>query len=100
MLLESSVAVIEPSTFAAPSSRSDVWLEHLRSQAAAYPLFQRRRITLSGRTGQVVLTGIVASFYEKQLAQEFARRFEGVKAIENHIEVIYRPVTKTPAAHG
>jgi osmotically-inducible protein OsmY len=37
--------------------------------------------------GRVVLRGSVRSFYEKQIAQEAVREIEGVKIIENQIEV-------------
>jgi len=42
-----------------------------------------------GGKGNVVLTGTVTSFYEKQVAQEFIRRCEGVRQIDNRIEVAY-----------
>ena len=42
-----------------------------------------------GGKGYVVLTGTVTSFYEKQIAQEFVRRCEGVRQVDNRIEVAY-----------
>lgn len=49
---------------------------------------------LSGRTlrfetsdGHVVLRGAVASFYQKQMAQETLRKVAGVASIQNQLEV-------------
>jgi len=50
---------------------------------------------LTGRTlrfetdgGRVVLHGHVGTWYQKQMAQEFLRRIEGVELIDNCLEVI------------
>jgi osmotically-inducible protein OsmY len=88
MLVASSSAP-ESGSFSAeePTKIQDAWQSHLRTQANHNQLFRRRRITLSASRGEVILTGVVASFYEKQLAQEFVRRFDGVQQIDNRIEV-------------
>ena len=39
------------------------------------------------KQGRVVIQGTVGSFFEKQMAQEALRGIEGVKSIENHLEV-------------
>jgi osmotically-inducible protein OsmY len=91
-----------PGSDAAIDSCSDAtpWHSHLRSQAAAIPWFQRQPIRLTGRRGQAVLAGVVSSYYEKQLAQEFARRFEGVVEIDNRLEVRYRSFARLSDHHG
>ncbi len=37
--------------------------------------------------GRVVLTGVVGSYFQKQMAQEAVRRVDGVRRIENQLEV-------------
>jgi osmotically-inducible protein OsmY len=71
------------------SSSAAEWQRYLLVQTAAHPLFRRRQLGVFGGQGNVVLTGTVTSFYEKQVAQEFIRRCEGVRQIENRIEVAY-----------
>jgi hypothetical protein len=65
------------------------WESYLNERASAHPLFRRRQISLLGGRGRVVLTGTVASFYEKQLAQELVRHCDGVEQIDNRLEVTY-----------
>ncbi len=43
--------------------------------------------------GVVVLTGILPSFFLKQMAQETVKRFIGVMEIDNRVEVIYTEET-------
>ena len=46
-----------------------------------------RGVVVEAHAGTVTLTGVVASYYAKQLAQEFTRRIPGVVSIINLIEV-------------
>ncbi|MFQ5733594.1 MAG: BON domain-containing protein [Planctomycetaceae bacterium] len=39
---------------------------------------------------EVVLTGVVASYYQKQLAQESVRRVTGVSRVHNELQVAAR----------
>ena len=73
----------------AVSTLTAQWENYLSGQTANHPLFRRRQLGVSGGKGYVVLTGKVISFYEKQVAQEFVRRCEGVRQIDNRIEVAY-----------
>ena len=41
---------------------------------------------------EVVLKGIVASYYQKQLAQESVRSIHGIRRVKNELEVTSRPV--------
>jgi osmotically-inducible protein OsmY len=38
--------------------------------------------------GVLVLRGLSASFYEKQVAQETVKRIDGVTRVVNHIQVV------------
>ena len=76
------------SCLGAPSPPAE-WQDYLLVQTSMHPLFRRRRLAVTGGKGHVVLTGNVTSFYEKQVAQEFIRRCEGVRQIDNRIEVTY-----------
>lgn len=71
------------------SPRRVEWQDYLVEQAASHPLFRRRQLGVCGGQGKVVLTGTVTSFYEKQVAQEFVRHCDGVRQIDNQIEVMY-----------
>lgn len=71
------------------SSDSMPWEQELLAQALCHHLFRNRPIDLSAARGVVILQGEVQSFYEKQLAQEVIRRFDGVQRVENQIEVEY-----------
>ena len=68
--------------------------------ASDVPLEERVRFRLDGNgsaafggvvveanEGAVLLKGVVASYYAKQLAQEFAKRIPGVSGVINLIEV-------------
>ncbi len=44
-------------------------------------------LQLETSAGRVVLEGVVDSFYQKQMAQEAIRRVDGVREIENHLQV-------------
>lgn len=88
MLLESAVERDSPSYFDS-DNRTDPWQDFLNDQATNHAFFRRRAIALCGGKGRVVLMGKVPSYYEKQLAQEFVRRFDGVEQIDNRLEVCY-----------
>jgi osmotically-inducible protein OsmY len=53
----------------------------------ANPYFSPRRLRLDTQDGRVVLTGSVGTWYHKQMAQEIVRRVDGVREIENCLEV-------------
>jgi osmotically-inducible protein OsmY len=53
------------------------------------PYLSNRKLRFETQQGRVVLRGIVASYYQKQMAQEALRRLEGVHQIENHLEVAW-----------
>ncbi len=51
------------------------------------PHVSRQHLRTETADGRVVLRGTVASYYQKQMAQEALRDVEGVDAIENELEV-------------
>jgi osmotically-inducible protein OsmY len=46
-----------------------------------------RRLDVQETTGEIVLTGSVASYYLKQLAQECVMPVLGVRQLRNHVVV-------------
>src|ERR1700722_16175500 len=54
------------------------------------PHFSRRQVRFETQEGDVVLRGTVSSYYHKQMAQEVLRRVDGVRRIENQLEVDWR----------
>ncbi len=54
------------------------------------PHFAGRRLQIDHNAGRVVLKGTVSSYFQKQMAQETARRVDGVHEIENQLEVAWR----------
>jgi osmotically-inducible protein OsmY len=87
MLLDSTLDQ-SPACLDAEASGSH-WQDYLAEQTASHPLFRRRQLAFAAGKGHVVLTGTVNSFYEKQLAQEFVRRCDGVQLVDNRIDVAY-----------
>ena len=44
-------------------------------------------VRIEMRAGRVVLSGVVPSYYQKQIAQEVVRRVEGVQQVDNQLQV-------------
>ena len=44
-------------------------------------------VRIEMRAGRVVLSGVVPSYYQKQIAQEVVRMVEGVEQVENQMQV-------------
>ena len=77
------------------SSRTQFDLQtRARSTLARSPYFLSRNLNVELHGEEFVLTGVVGTYYQKQLAQEALRRVEGVLRIRNEIEV------QTPAIHA
>jgi osmotically-inducible protein OsmY len=51
------------------------------------PHFAGRQLEFEAQEGRVTLKGVVRSYYQKQMAQELVRAIEGVKQIENQLQV-------------
>lgn len=51
------------------------------------PHYLGKSLRLEASEDQIVLHGVVDSFYQKQVAQEIVRRVDGVRRVENRLEV-------------
>lgn len=72
------------------SSRLEPALENRVHDALQQnPYLVNRQLRFEAQQGRVVLRGTVASYYQKQMAQEALRRLEGVEHIENQLEVAW-----------
>lgn len=69
------------------SALVDLILESLQSN----PYLTSRNLRFEANSGRVTLKGTVASFYQKQMAQEAVRRVAGVAGVENQLEVHWPP---------
>jgi len=61
--------------------------DRVRTAIQSSPFFSRRNLRFETERGRVILRGEVATFYQKQMAQECLRRIDGVTTIENRLEV-------------
>lgn len=52
------------------------------------PYFAGRNLHIELHESDVVLKGVVNTYYQKQLAQESIRKIDGVRRIRNDIEVL------------
>ena len=51
------------------------------------PYLAGRKVRFETEAGRVVLKGTVGTFFQKQMAQEALRRIDGIREIENQLEV-------------
>jgi osmotically-inducible protein OsmY len=65
--------------------------ERVEGAIVANPYLSKRQLRFETAGGRVVLSGRVASYFQKQMAQEIVRRIEGVREIDNCLEVCWRP---------
>ena len=61
--------------------------DRVQSALNSHPSIPKRCLRFEAREGRVTLHGKVASWYQKQMAQEALRRLDGVHAIDNRLEV-------------
>jgi hypothetical protein len=64
--------------------------EQVRDVLANSPYWSAKQFRIEAADGLVRLEGTVASFYQKQMAQELLRRVDGVERIENQLQVNWR----------
>jgi osmotically-inducible protein OsmY len=62
-------------------------VEKVSSVLQDNPHVPYRNLRFEASQGQVVLRGVVRSYYQKQMAQEAVCNVEGVEGIENQLEV-------------
>jgi osmotically-inducible protein OsmY len=65
--------------------------ERVEGAIVANPYFSSRELRFETADGRVVLSGNVGTYFQKQMAQEIVRRVEGVREIDNCLEVSWRP---------
>ncbi|MCA9185422.1 MAG: BON domain-containing protein [Pirellulaceae bacterium] len=53
------------------------------------PELARRHLRFETQDGHVTLRGSVATYFQKQVAQETIRRIDGVAAVSNELEVVW-----------
>jgi osmotically-inducible protein OsmY len=61
--------------------------ERVESALNSHPSIPKRSLRFETREGRVTLHGKVASWYQKQMAQEALRRLDGIHSIDNRLEV-------------
>ena len=64
--------------------------QRVEGAMVANPYFSSRQLRFETAGGRVVLSGVVGTFFQKQMAQEIVRRIEGVREIDNCLEVTWR----------
>jgi osmotically-inducible protein OsmY len=52
------------------------------------PYLRRGILRFETSRGRVTLRGVVATYFQKQMAQEAVRRIDGVQEIANELEVL------------
>jgi len=62
-------------------------LDQVRGALSKNPYLSSRHVQIEAADGNVRLEGTVSSFYQKQMAQELARRVDGVERVENQLQV-------------
>jgi osmotically-inducible protein OsmY len=60
------------------------------------PYVRRGQIRCEEHQGRIVLSGAVASYYQKQMAQEAVLAVEGVSEVENRLQVEPPAWTNSP----
>jgi len=72
--------------------RYDIADHNLRELAqhalAGNPYFAGRRLRVEQLGSEIILKGVVSTYYQKQLAQESVRTVDGIEGIRNEIEVM------------
>ncbi|NQT39028.1 MAG: BON domain-containing protein [Planctomycetes bacterium] len=71
-------------------SQIDIGLDdQVTSALHRNPHIGSRDLRFETDNGHVTLRGVVASYYQKQMAQEVVRRLDGVDEIHNELEVAW-----------
>lgn len=63
--------------------------ERIGSALETNPYLSGRKLRFEAQEGRITLNGVVASYFQKQMAQEVIKRVEGVEQIENRLEVTW-----------
>ena len=63
--------------------------EQMSDAVVHNPHLKQRQVHFETDNGRVIINGSVQSYFEKQMAQEALRQIQGIKSIENQLEVIW-----------
>jgi osmotically-inducible protein OsmY len=63
--------------------------ERVGSAIETNPYLSGRKLRFEAQEGRITLNGVVASYFQKQMAQEVIKRVAGVEQIENQLEVTW-----------
>lgn len=63
--------------------------ERVGSAIETNPYLSGRKLRFEAQEGRITLNGVVASYFQKQMAQEVIKRVDGVEQIENQLEVTW-----------
>ena len=70
-------------------SPSQIFTDRLDQALTTSPYLNGRKLRFEAAGNSIVLSGRVASFFQKQMAQEALRQVEGVGEIDNRLEVVW-----------
>lgn len=65
----------------------DLFAEEVGNAIHSNPYLNGRKLRIETEDGRVVLSGIVGTYYQKQMAQEALRKIRGVREIDNRLTV-------------
>jgi osmotically-inducible protein OsmY len=63
--------------------------ERVGSAIETNPYLSGKKLRFEAQEGRITLNGVVASYFQKQMAQEAIKRVAGVEQIENRLEVTW-----------
>lgn len=63
--------------------------QQLTDAVVHHPHLKQRQVHFQTKNGRVIINGSVDSYFQKQMAQEALRQIEGIKSIENQLEVVW-----------
>ena len=66
---------------------SETQTSELTKVIELHPHLKQARMQVQNQRGKVVLTGTVASYYDKQIAQESLRGLPGIVTVDNLLNV-------------
>lgn len=73
---------------------SDTLVGQVHSAIQTNPYLAGRKLRFEAAEGRVVLLGTVSTYFQKQMAQEALRRIDGIREIENQLEVSWEPAAR------
>ena len=68
-------------------SQPSTLVDMVHCAIATNPYLAGRKLRFEAEQGRVILQGTVSTYFQKQMAQEALRRIDGIREIENQLEV-------------